>query len=534
MRTTEPRGLEDIRRGGKPNRSGRLRVVTTSDVRVSFGRRVSELAAADPDQPALVVARSDPRDDVLLTRRDLDTRSSQIARVLQDLGLGKGGVLVIGLPNGVDHVVTALAGLKLGATVLPLCWDTPAWERQRQLEVARPALVVADWDVDVPCVTPTVLRELAAGMPGDPLPDVVSPRPFAVGTGGSTGVPKIVLTPVRGGVLPDTAEDVLYRIADIGPGVRHIVGGPLYHGNAFLMLHNGLFDRHQVVLLERFDAALWVDAVQRYQVEFGSLVPTMMRRIASLPGLDRARLASLRAVLHTGAPCPPELKRRWIDLVGARRLVEAFGSTEGVGIVTIRGDEWLEHPGSVGRPFLTNLRVLDDTGAEVGPGTVGLIYMRPHDDIDTSFSYLGGPPPLRTADGFVSVGDLGWLDSEGWLYCADKRADLIVSGGANIYPAEVEAALLDHPQVLDVAVIGLPHPDWGQTVHAFVQPHPEQEEPTVPDLDAFVRGRIAAYKVPKGYTVVADLPRDGMGKIRRSQLALQLVQAREHHYSGVL
>jgi bile acid-coenzyme A ligase len=480
---------------------------------VSLGRRISQLAAEDPTRPALVIARPDPSADEVVSRLELDRLSTQAARRLARDGVTQGALLVVALPNGLDHVVVSLAGMKLGATVLPLRWDQPDWERSRLLAAVSPAAIVRSWD-----------REAAASESIEPLPDAVAERPFAIGTGGSTGVPKIVLVPAHGALVPGEAHDLLYQLTSIGPGARHIVAGPLDHSNAFMLLHHGLFDAHTDVLLERFDAATWVAAVERHAVEFGSLVPTMMRRILAVDGLDAHRLRSLRTVFHTGAPCSVDLKRRWIDLVGPERLVEAFGSTEAIGLITIRGDEWLAHPGSIGRPFLTEVRILDADGEEARPGHVGQLYMRTVPRPDICFSYLNGPPPPELPGGFVTVGDLAWRDAEGWLYCADRRDDLIISGGANIYPAEVEAALVEHPLVQDVAVVGLPDEDWGQAVHAVVQAPPDARDPTSVELDAFVRSRVASYKAPKGYTIVSELPRDAMGKVRKSDLVARVLE----------
>jgi bile acid-coenzyme A ligase len=251
----------------------------------------------------------------------------------------------------------------------------------------------------------------------------------------------------------------------------------------------------------------------------------MMRRILAVEGLPPEALASLRVVLHTGAPCPVELKRRWIDLLGAERLVEAFGSTEATGIIANRGDEWLAHPGTIGRPFRTEVRILDPAGEEARPGHVGQIYMRPVPRPDRTFRYLNGPDPQALPGGFVTVGDLGWRDAEGWLYCADRRDDLIISGGANIYPAEVEAALVEHPAVQDVAVVGLPDDDWGQAVHAVVQVAADEPDPTPAELDEFIRSRVASYKAPKGYTLLSELPRDAMGKVRKSDLVTRVLES---------
>src|SRR5919205_4395621 len=195
-----------------------------------------------------------------------------------------------------------------------------------------------------------------------------------------------------------------------------------------------------------------------------------MRRLAMLPDFAERDFSSFEAMHSSAAVCPIWLKQAWIDKLGAEQVYEVYGSAEGIGATIIRGDEWLEHRGSVGRSPTCEIRILDEEGRTLPPGEVGEIYFRRLDGSTPTFSYVGAEPPKTTADGFASLGDLGWLDEDGYLYIADRRVDMIVSGGANVYPAEVEAALSEHPALADVAVIGVPDEEWGRRVHAVVQP----------------------------------------------------------------
>jgi bile acid-coenzyme A ligase len=296
----------------------------------------------------------------------------------------------------------------------------------------------------------------------------------------------------------------------------------LHHnfGNGWLMI--GLFEDHCLVLMERFDAARAVDLVERHGVTFMSLVPTMMQRILRLPDLAARDFSTVESVLHTAAPCPAWVKDGWIELVGAERVHEVFGATEGFGMCIIHGHEWLEHRGSVGRPVGCEVRILDDDRHEVPAGVVGEIFMRPLGMIPNegagAATYIGSPPATATSDGFLSVGDLGWVDDDGWLFVADRRTDLVITGGANVYPAEVEAALSEHPGVRDVAVIGRPDDDLGKAVHAVVEPADPADPPLAEELKAFCRERLDGYKVPRTIEFVDELPRDEAGKIRRSAL----------------
>jgi bile acid-coenzyme A ligase len=255
------------------------------------------------------------------------------------------------------------------------------------------------------------------------------------------------------------------------------------------------------------------------------MVPTMLLRLARLPDLDRRDLSSLKAVLQGGAPIPAWLVRFWIERLGPERFHMSYGSTENAGLARIRGDEWLEHPGSVGRGHNSEFRILDDQLRPLPPGEVGEIFGRSTTVEGPAFEYVGAPPARATPDGFVSVGDLGWLDAEGWLYIADRRADMIISGGANVFPAEVEAALLEHPEVADAAVIGLPDEQWGQRLHALVQAREPARAPSAEELREHCRARLAPYKVPKSFEPVAALPRSDAGKLNRSALAAQRAAA---------
>jgi bile acid-coenzyme A ligase len=236
------------------------------------------------------------------------------------------------------------------------------------------------------------------------------------------------------------------------------------------------------------------------------------------PAVAATDLDSLEALLHTGASCPPQVKRFWIDRIGATHVFESYSSTESAGSATNRGDEWLKHPGTVGRGSPgCEITILDDQGERCPPGVVGEIYFRTSAPV--AFHYLGGHTPTRAADGSVSIGDMGYLDDEGYLFIVDRRTDMIVSGGANVFTSEVEAALLEHPAVADAVVIGLPDPDWGHRVHAIVVAG--HDGLTDAEVIAHCRERLAAYKVPKTIEWMEVLPRDGLGKIRRSLLVAE-------------
>lgn len=484
---------------------------------VSLGARISQLAEQQPERVGLVYFPADgPHRD--LTYRQLDEQSNQVARLLTDLGVQAGDRVGVGLRNSPEHVVAALGAWKLGAGIVTMRWDVPAWERDRLVEVTTPVVVLSDRD-DPSGAVPLVDIARAAGCSALPVEAITPEQPMAIPTGGSTGASKAVVLPVPGAMVPGSVFGPNYDMFGIPTVERHLVMGPMYHSNPLLMVHAGLFDGQQLLLMERFDGPALVRIIDSHRPQFMTLVPTTMSRLLEVHGIERVDWSCFHMVLHGTAPCPAWLKRRWIDLVGPERLWEIFASSELVGSMVVRGDEWLEHPGTIGKPTpSTELRLLDDDLQDVPVGEVGEVYMRIAGVETPLFDYLGTDRPKVIAGGFVSVGDLARRDADGYVYSADRRQDLIITGGANVVPAEVEAALSEHPGVADVVVIGLPDADWGQRVHAIVQPRDGDDPPTEQDLLAFARARLTAYKAPKSVELVDELPRSDMFKVRRSAL----------------
>ncbi len=247
-----------------------------------------------------------------------------------------------------------------------------------------------------------------------------------------------------------------------------MVPAPMYHTNGFATFLMLLAGDH-LVILEKFDAALVLDVIERYRITNFTATPTMLARIAARPDVRQRDLSSVVFILHGAAVMPPPLLHTWFELLSPEQILAAYGMTENLGLTALRGDEWLTHPGSVGRGFRdTEIRILDAEKRPLGPGEHGDVYLRA--PMSAGYRYLGGAPPLpSTEDGFRSAGDIGHLDEDGYLYIVDRRVDMIITGGANVFPAEVESALAGHPGIADVVVIGLSDPQWGRRVHAVVQ-----------------------------------------------------------------
>ncbi|HMD45273.1 MAG TPA: AMP-binding protein [Acidimicrobiales bacterium] len=489
---------------------------------ISYGRQLTLLAGDDPGTTALVAV--DPAGaERLVTWIELERRANQMARLLASRGVGQGGLVVVALVNSPEHFFATLGAWKLGATVLPMRWDLPPWERDRLLGLAGPAAVVGAWEDGPEGMVTAADVASSAVLEDGPLPDRVADPARAIATSGSTGSPKLIVTPGPGLVNTDPAMQATTQMG-VRPKATQLVISPLYHTNGFASL-NGLMTGQTLVVMERFDAARAVDLIERWHVNTAITVPTMLQRIAQLPDVATRDFSSIDSILYGGAPLAPWVVRVWLDLVGPTRFWFSYGGTESLGLTMARGDEWLGHEGTVGRPVGCEIRITDPDGNEVPAGTVGEIFMRRLDGAQT-FAYVGAATPRTTDDGFGTFGDMGWVDEDGYLFVADRRVDMVVTGGANVYPAEVELALSEHERVADVVVVGLPDEEWGHRVHAIVEPVDPDRAPTPDELRAYARERLAAYKVPKSYEIVERVPRTAAGKVNRATLIAERAEER--------
>ena len=482
--------------------------MTVQDVTVSQVQRIGELARDRGDEPAYAHVHADGKEQVV-SYAELDRRSSQLAGALADRGVGFGDRLGLGLRNSPQFVMSAFAAWKLGAVPVPVRWDLPDWELDRLREVIDPRAYLGP--DDLPWIDATVERATPT------LPDVVAPHLQGICSSGSTGTPKIILASVPAVFHPVFSTPMAENWMPVPRPQTILVLAPMYHVNAFSALHN-LLAGDRLVVLEKFDAALALELVERHRVTTFTATPTMLQRMADAPGVDDRDLSSIVWIQQGAAPMPPSLVHRWAGLVGAERIVMAYGMTESIGITALRGDEWMLHEGSVGRGMRgTEVRILDLDGNELPAGDIGEIYMR-----SPSYggsTYLGDAPQLReTPDGFRTVGDMGSVDEDGYLYVADRRVDLIITGGANVFPAEVEKALIDHPKVADIVVIGLRDPEWGRRVHALIEPADPSSPPTAEEITVYAKSRLAPYKVPKTIELVDAMPRSAATKINRARL----------------
>jgi len=472
----------------------------------SLGAGLSAMAAAKADALAITCA-----DD---TRgwRDLHRRTNRMARGLLARGIHHGDFLTIALPNGIAFVEAFYAAWKIGAVPQPVSWRLPLAEMKAIIDLANSPIVICDAPLDIGRPLVATADLLNASDDESDLPDVISPSWKAPTSGGSTGRPKLIVAGQPGVVMNVAAARMRITPDDVV-----LMPGPLYHNGPIVTVFPALMVGAPVVIMPKFDAEETLRLIEKHRATWLYLVPTMMSRIWRLPEEVRKRydLSSLRTVWHLAAPCPPWLKEAWIDWLGPDVLWELYGGTEGVAATIISDREWLAHRGSVGRPLLNSeIEAFSADGTTLPRGEVGEIFMRQKEGQPATYRYLGAE--TRQLEGrWETIGDIGWVDEEGYLYLADRRTDMILVGGANVYPAEVEAAIDEHPLVQSSCVIGLPDDDLGSRVHAIVQP---KDGLTRADLEAHLAARLVRYKCPRSIEFVAEPLRDDAGKVRRSQL----------------
>ena len=468
----------------------------------------------------------------------IQTRARRAATALSGLGVGDGDAIGLLLRNDYAFLEASLAAVHLGAYVLPFNWHLTADEVSYILSDAVPRVLVAHADLlaAVRHVVPPGTRVVAvpgndgsvgAGEVGwDDWCDAHEPwdappralRGTMIYTSGTTGRPKGVRREAATPAQQSANRALFSAVYGVEDGMRAYIGGPLYHASPNAFARMAVNTGELLATDSRFDPERTLALIERERITHMVMVPAMFVRLLKLPDEMRCRydVSSLRWVTHTGAPCPAEVKRAVIDWWGPV-LHETYGGTETGAAVHCDSVEWLAHPGTVGRAMPgTTMRVLDDDGREVPAGTPGEIYLRCQAYAD--FTYHNRPDERRKVerDGLVTSGDVGYVDADGFLYLCDRKRDMIIVGGVNIYPAEIESVLVQHPGVRDCAVFGIPDDELGESVMAVV----ERADPavTAADLLSYLDGRLARQKHPRRVEFQASLPREESGKLFKRKL----------------
>ncbi|MEU3768003.1 acyl-CoA synthetase [Amycolatopsis keratiniphila] len=503
---------------------------------------VWNIAAQEPERVALV----DP-DGRSIGYGDLAAKANAYARGLQALGLEAGDVVVVLQPNGDELVAAYFAAIQSGLYIVVVNWhlvgpevayilsDSGAKAFLAHERFADVAIAAAD-EAGIPergrFAVGDVdgfrrIEELGSGngeSSCDGRPERRTAGSPMLYTSGTTGRPKGVRRPLTG-ADPDSvpaASTWFFGIFGLAPHDDHVhlCGSPLYHTAVLNFVAISLQLGHTAVLMDRWDAEDMLRLIERHRVTHSHMVPTQFRRLLALPDDVRAAydLSSLRVMIHGAAPCPLEVKRRMLDWWGPV-VTEYYAATEGGG-TAISGEEWLKKPGSVGLPWPgSTIKILDDEGTELPAGETGTVYMKMG---DSKFEYhkdRAKTDKARVGDLFT-LGDVGHLDEDGYLFLHDRKADLIISGGVNIYPAEIEGELVMHPKIADVAVFGVPHEDWGEAIKAVVEPADgvEPSDELTAEILEYAASRLAKFKLPRSVDYLPELPRDPNGKLYKRKL----------------
>ena len=505
----------------------------TFDEAALVGMNVAVVARDAPNRRAIVSPRG------TLSFHDFNAQCNQFARVLRRRGIEPGQSIAMLVGNRAEFVVVMFGAMRCGVSLTPINWHLTADEAAYILDDCEARLLVAETTFDetaakIRAAVPRVGHALAIGggivgfddfeaeLAVESTEDIDDPVAGTrmLYTSGTTGRPKGVRRSgaQKAPLIPPLIETTAFRHDDdlmLSPG-------PLYHAAPFLL--NLVFPLNHgvgIYIMERFDAEEVLRVIQQQCITHTQMVPIMFHRMMALPEETRNRydLSSLRWILHGSAPCSLELKNRMIEWLGPI-LHEFFGGTEGA-VIYSRPDDWAARPGTVGRKVEgTDVAIIDDNGHPMPAGEIGRVFTRLPDD--DKFVYFKAPEKTaagRHGDHFT-MGDLGYLDEDGYLFLTGRNADTIISGGVNIYPAEIEAVLDRHPAVADAACIGIPNEEWGEEVKAVVVVNPgvTTDGGLVDDLVAFCREHLAGFKCPRSISFMDDLPRSGPGKVLRREL----------------
>ncbi|WP_439816923.1 AMP-binding protein [Zavarzinia sp. CC-PAN008] len=494
-------------------------------------------AKANPQKPAYIMAGS----GTVVTYGELDAQSNRIAHLFRKLGLRHEDSVAIFLENHPLYLQIAWGAHRAGQVYTAISSRLTQAEAEyivndcgAKVFIASKATAEVAQKLVAAC--PNVVKflmlddvapgfesfeEALEGLPTTPIADELEGGDMLYSSG-TTGRPKGVKIPLKHEPLgtPNSLFNLSVALYKMDESVIYLSPAPLYHAaplrfNMTVMRMGGTS-----IIMEHFDAEQYLALVERYKVTHSQLVPTMFVRMLKLPEAVRAKydLSTLRVAIHAAAPCPIPVKEQMIAWWGPI-ILEYYAGTEGNGFCAITSEEWLTHKGSVGRSFMGELHILDDDGTEQPTGEPGGIYFAN----GNAFAYHNDPEKTKSsqnAQGWSTLGDIGYVDAEGYLYLTDRKANMIISGGVNIYPQEAENLLVTHPKVQDVAVFGVPNEDFGEEVKAVVQPvdMAEAGPALAEELIAFCRSQLSPIKCPRSIDFEAELPRHPTGKLYKRLL----------------
>ncbi|MGO9927913.1 MAG: fatty-acid--CoA ligase FadD4, partial [Mycobacterium sp.] len=494
------------------------------------------------DKPAVILHPS----GTVITFDDLEARANRLAHRFRQAGLREGDTVAILMENN-EHIHAVMwAARRSGLYYVPINTHLTAAEAAYIVDNSGAKAIIGSAALGETCghldehlpgglpgllmiAGPVLQRDLdgwerypecVADQPDTPIDDELEGDLLQYSSG-TTGRPKGIRRELPH-VPPAEAPGMMSALVGfwMTPDSIYLSPAPLYHTAPSVWSMSAQAGGITTVVMEKFDAEGTLDAIQRYRVTHGQFVPAMFTRMLKLPEAvrDSYDLSSLQRVMHAAAPCPVQIKKQMIDWWGPI-IDEYYASSEAIGSTLISAEDWLAHPGSVGKPMLGGVHILGEDGAELPPGQPGEIYF----EGGYSFEYLndaGKTAASRDKHGWVTVGDVGHLDEEGYLYLTDRRHHMIISGGVNIYPQETENLLVTHPKVLDAAVFGVPDDEMGQRVMAAVQTVEEADatDQFADELIAWLRDHLSHFKCPRSIAFEAQLPRTDAGKLYKNGL----------------
>lgn len=478
------------------------------------GKQLQNIASVKPDEPALIYISAENKETVM-TWRELESLSNQIAWYLIEQGIGKGSSVVVSLTNTPTHIALAFGIWKTGACYVPISNLTPKKNLHEICSCVSPSIVVSNRNrpEDIKSLSSSELKDAVKDYSCEMPPDVEAIPNMATCSGGTTGVTKVIQQNMPAGES-DEGLRYWFHISGMHFEMKQLLAGPLFHGAPHSAAFNGLYSGNTLIMPANFKANTILSLIKKYQVEYVQMVPTLMQRIIKLPEFDKNDFASVQVLCHTGGICSADLKKEWFKVLKPEQIYEIYAMTECIGMTSIRGDEWLAHPGSVGKMTAGSIAIRDEEGNDLPNGEIGEIFMS-WGDSSPSVSYKNMPAIEVDEKGFKSVGDMGYIDEEGYLYFADRRSDMIVSGGENIFAAEVENVLKKHSKVIDAIIVGLPDKEWGRRLHAIIEASAPVSEK---ELIKFALNYLPPYKIPKSFEFLDEIPRNDSGKVQRTAL----------------
>ena len=489
--------------------------------------------------------------DRVLTRTAFDARVRQAAGGFASLGVGAGDAVAILMRNDLPFLEASLAARTLGAYAVPINWHATPAEVAFILRDCDARVLVAHADLNAALTrhVGTLVETLVVSTP----PDIATTHRIApedgldppgtvrwdewmarqspwsgpavpaadsmLYTSGTTGTPKGVRRAAPTAEQAKEIDRIRREVYGIEPGVRTLMAGPLYHGAPNGIAIRAAYVADLVVLMGKFDPQELLRLIEAHRIDTIFMVPTMFIRLLKLDEAVRRRydVSSLRFVLHAAAPCPQDVKRRMIAWWGPI-IHEFYGGTESGPISFSTSQDWLAHPGTVGRVLdQATVKVIDEAGRECAPGVPGEIFVRLRHNPDFTYHRLGEKRREVERDGLITLGDVGYVTNDRFLFLCDRKRDMVIIGGANVYPAEIEAVVLDMPDVQDCVVFGVPDAEYGESLLALVEPHPGVTI-TPADVQSFLKGRLSGFKLPRSIEIRRDLPREESGKIRKRLL----------------